>query len=727
MGYAGIATFFIAPVVSPAVAQTQSSLVAQTTLPSVTISAGNAPPTAEVTGFNDYPLSQQPLSARIIGSAQIEASGARRLADLLKFDASSADAYNSAGYWDFISVRGFTLDNRYNYRREGLPISAETSIALDNKERVEILKGTSGIQAGTSAPGGLVNYVVKRPTENDLRSIRVETANDGGALLALDLGGRFGQGKVLGYRLNAAIEDIASPIDQLDGKRHLLALAFDWRTSKNSLLEAEVEHSRRSQPSLPGLSVTGSTLPAPNPYLNINNQPWSQPVVLQGLTGSLRYTQGLDDLLGRGWRVQVQAASQRLKSDDRVAFPFGCTDSNGTDYFADRYCPNGDFDLYDFRSENERRRQQAIKVEFKGQASIAGITHDLRFNVTRSSIRDQFQRQAFNYVGTGNLGRVRSGSQVFAANPALNDESTNRDEQSTEFAAFDAVTWTPQLTTWLGLRHTRLERDSIRTDGSRASRSQRSLSTPFVAASYQINAQTLAYASYGEGAESEVAPALPRYRNAGQNLPLLKSRQIELGVKGELALADRQSLRYSAAYYGIRRPQTADAGSCSLDNSCTRQIDGQATHRGIELTGGTRLGQWDLNAGLSLIDAKRSGGLLNPGFDGLAPTNVPRSIARAQADYRFAALPGLRLQSHLSREGERAVLPNNSLFLPAWTRLDAALHYDTRLGSANATFTLSVDNLLDKRYFREAPFQFSHAYLYPGAPRTLRLTVQASL
>ncbi len=705
----------------------QAPAIAQATLPSVTISERRAPPTADVTGFSDFPLAQQPLSASVISNNQIEASGARRLADLLKLDASTSDAYNAAGYWDFVSVRGFVLDNRYNYRREGLPISAETSIALDNKAQVEILKGASGIQAGTSAPGGLVNYVVKRPTENDLRSLRVETANYGGVLVALDLGGRFGEGNAFGYRLNLAGEDVASPIDSLDGKRHLFALAADWRLNKNSLLEAEVEYSRRSQPSMPGLSVTGASLPAPNPYLNINNQPWSQPAVWEGLTGSLRYTLALDSLLGQGWRVQLQAASQRLKSDDRVAFPFGCADRNDVDYYADRYCPNGDFDLYDFRSENERRRQQVAKVELKGQVNTAGITHDLRFGLTRSTTQDRFQRQAFNYVGTGNLGLVRGGTQVFPANAAFNDESTNRDEQNTEFAAFDAIAWTPQLTTWLGLRHTRLERSSVRTDGSRASRSQRSLSTPFVAASYQINPEALLYASYGEGAESEVAPALARYSNAGQTLPLLKSKQVELGIKGQTLLFAQQSLRYSVAYFDIQRPLSADAGACNADNTCTRQVDGEARHRGLELSGGTTLGPLDLNAGVSLIDAQRSANQINPTFNGLEPTNVPKSILRVQADYRFSTLPGLRLHGHLSREGQRAVLPDNSLFLPAWTRVDAALHYDTRIGGANTTFTLSVDNLLDKRYFKESPYQFSHAYLYPGAPRTLRLAVHASL
>ncbi|MBK7991132.1 MAG: TonB-dependent receptor plug domain-containing protein [Comamonadaceae bacterium] len=52
-----------------------------------------------------------------------------------------------------MTIRGFVVDQTYNYRRDGLPVSGETSVPLENKERVEFLKGTSGILAGTSAPG----------------------------------------------------------------------------------------------------------------------------------------------------------------------------------------------------------------------------------------------------------------------------------------------------------------------------------------------------------------------------------------------------------------------------------------------------------------------------------------------------------------------------------------------------------------------------------------------
>ena len=162
-------------IASPVWAQTGASLPSDaTTLAPITVQSSTAPLQADVSGFGDLPLREVPMSITVVGQDQLQASGVRRLADLTQFDASLGDAYNSAGYWDYLSIRGFTLDNRFNYRREGLPISAETSIPLDNKERVEILKGTSGIQVGTSAPGGLVNFVVKRPTPQNMRDVRLE-------------------------------------------------------------------------------------------------------------------------------------------------------------------------------------------------------------------------------------------------------------------------------------------------------------------------------------------------------------------------------------------------------------------------------------------------------------------------------------------------------------------------------------------------------------------------
>ena len=332
---------------------------------------GSASPSPSVAGFGDgVPLARTPLAATVIGEEQRRDSGLRSVADLTRSDASLSDAYNAEGYWSFLSIRGFTLDNRSNFRRDGLPINAETALRLDAVGSLEILKGTSGIQSGTSAPGGLVNLVVKRP-ERALRSAMLEAHQGGSVLAAVDLAERFGDGERFGLRLNAAAERLSPQTRNAKGQRHLAAVAADARLAKDSLIEFEVELSHQSQPSVPGFSVLGSTLPdarAVDPRINLNNQHWSQPVVFDGSTASLRLTKALGD----GWRARVHAMTQRLSTDDRIAFPFGCSAEGNFD----RYCSDGRFDLYDFRSNGEHRRNAV--GETKAVLDAHGVAAFLR-------------------------------------------------------------------------------------------------------------------------------------------------------------------------------------------------------------------------------------------------------------------------------------------------------------------------------------------------------------
>ncbi|MFM8901690.1 MAG: TonB-dependent siderophore receptor, partial [Burkholderiales bacterium] len=223
-------------------------------LDTVTVT-GRANPPADVSGFGDVPAAKAPFQASSINLEAQRDRGFSRLSNSTKLDAAVSDAYNSEGYWDYLTIRGYVLDNRSNYRRDGLPISAETSLPLDNKERIEILKGTSGLQSGVSSPGGLVNLVVKRPLAEPLRSALLQWRGPGSLLGAVDVSQRFGQEQNFGLRVNAAHERLDSFVRQLQGHRHLLAVAGDWRITPNNLLEAEFETSRRSQRSQPGFSL----------------------------------------------------------------------------------------------------------------------------------------------------------------------------------------------------------------------------------------------------------------------------------------------------------------------------------------------------------------------------------------------------------------------------------------------------------------------------------------
>ena len=675
--------------------------------------AGRSYPTVGIGGWGDVPLARVPLQGSVFSAEQLKDNGVQRLSDLTGFDPALSDAYNTEGYWDYLTVRGFVLDNRFNFRRDGLPISAETSIPLDNKARVEILKGASGIQAGTSAPGGLVNYVVKRPTNDAVTSAGLEWRQSASLTASLDLSRRFGVDQALGMRVNAAAASLDPLVHSAEGKRQVLALAGDWRLSADTLLEAEFETSQRSQPSVPGFSMLGNAVPsASDPRVNLNNQAWSLPVVFDGNTASLR----LQQRLGADWRFTAHLASQQLRTDDRIAFPFGCTAADGT-YYADRYCPDGTFDLYDFRSENERRRTDALDLSVQGKLSTGALRHDLTVGLLNSKVTNRFQRQAFNYAGTGNV----QGTATTPAAPDLTDENTNRDERSTEAYARNAISITEALTAWLGLRHTRLQRESIRTDASRATNYHQSFTTPWLAVSYAFAPDQLVYASWGQGIESEVAPGRSRYTNHGEALPTLKSRQTEIGLKGST-----DALEWGLAWFDIQRPQFADFGACDVANSCTRRADGSARHRGLEATSAVRSGPWVLRGGAQWLRARREDSQV-AAINGLEPTNVPAQTLKLQAIYTVPQIAGLAVQSGLTHESRRMVLPDNSASIPGYSRVDVAARYQGKFDVTTVTWRAGIDNLFGTQAWRESPYQFSHAYLFPLAPRTLRASVQIDL
>lgn len=664
---------------------------------------------AGIAGFGDEAPQRTPISLHAIGADELASHHARRMSDVIQLDASATDAYNAIGYWDHVSLRGFVLDNTYNHRRDGLPISAETALALENRERIEILKGTSGIQAGTSSPGGLVNHVIKRPTENPHRKLRLE-ANQYGYLLAhVDLGGRFGTEQALGYRLNVAGEQLRTHAPGTRGHRELVALAMDWRLQPGQLLEVEIEHSRKTQPSVPGLSLTGHTLPAPNPFININTQPWSQPGEMAGLTGSVRYEHVLD----AAWSWSAQASSQKLKADDFLAYPYGCESGN----LYDRYCPNGDFDLYDFRSLNERRTTQALQWQLKGMLTTSGVKHNLNAGVTRSRYAENGQPQVDNYpgVGTGNIHTL----PILPSDTNYSDPYTNRSEYSTEWFGYDRIEWNSLFSTWTGLRHSQIDRASIRTDGSRGTSYNQSFTTPWLALAWQWKPETMLYASTGQGIESVVAPGRNRYTNAGLALDPLKSRQWEIGTKHGW-----QGGTLSAALFSITRPRSGDAGACSsTPGSCTLQMDGDDRHRGLEINVHQQMGAFVLDGSAMWLSAQRRHGQIDPSLNGKRPTNVPNFVLRAGATWAITRLPGLSVQARASHEGRRAILPDGSLELPAWTRLDAGIAYQRRVTGNTTTWRLGVSNLLNKRFFQESPYQYGHIYLFPAAPRTVSVSM----
>jgi len=311
--------------------------------------------------------------------------------------------------------------------------------------------------------------------------------------------------------------------------------------------------------------------------------------------------------------------------------------------------------------------------------------------------------------------------------------NTNRDERSTELALRDAIAFgSSGATLWLGARHTQLTRSATPTDGSPGTSFSQSFTTPFVAFSQELARGQLVYASWGKGVESDVAPVVPldasatppvpRYTNAGQALPAAESRQVELGIKGGALRAE-----WSAAAFDIRRPLFGDIGTCG-PAQCTRGLVGEQRHRGVEGSIGWRADAWGVRAGAQWLRA-RVENPTDPTLDGKKPTNVPEVSARVQGDVAISGVAGLRLLAAGSYESSREVLPDNSAQIPSVTKFDIGARYDAKLADSGATWTLraGIDNVFDRRAWRESPYQFGHAYLFPLEPRTFRVSLEVAL
>jgi iron complex outermembrane recepter protein len=703
--------------------QLQVPIRGQNDIPTVTITAPRLPSASaqsSVSGFSDTPIAETPFAIGVVTSEQLRANGATSLSSALRTEPSVGDAYNTTGYIENLSIRGFLLNNMFNYRRDGMPISNHSPLAIENKERIEILKGTSGLQSGVSAPGGLVNYVIKRPTATAFTSIGLQLSERGTFSLAGDMGGRSAD-KSFGYRLNASATERRPAADNAKGDRQFISGFFDYRLPNQGVLEWEFEHSRVKQISVPGFGLldaknTGvaDTLPrVPSPRLNLNAQPWSQPFESKTTIASIRYEQPIAAL----WKVGIRAAAQRIQTNDRIAFPDGC----GAVYPG--LCGNGDVDVYDFRSENEKRSLQTLDAYLKGDAQTGSIKHELNFGVRTTGYHERYEpNQAYNYVGTINA----FAPTVLPADGTKADKNTQLNWRMKELSITDAMQISNAWSMWWGLRHSTYESASVRTDGSRPVNIDQTFTTPWLAIGYKPWQGGFLYASTGQGIEPEVVPNRPTFfKNAGQALPALKSKQIEIGFKQTIKTDHNMNGLLTATLFSIDKP-FADDVTLPGDTLPTR-IAGtrMAKHQGLELGyAGAIAKDWSGFMQLSFLDARQVKDANNLYTDKRSTNVAPFSMAAGTA---WQVAPGLQWRNSFTYFSSKPVTRDNTVSLPAGYQFDTAVTYTHKAAGSTLMWRAGIDNLFDKRYWREAPTQYwGGIYLFAALPRTLRLSVTSN-
>ncbi|MEB0136479.1 TonB-dependent siderophore receptor [Actimicrobium sp. CCC2.4] len=650
---------------------------------------------SSVGGFGDAALLQTPAAINVIGQEQLQDWRVRRIADVIKLDASLNEAYNAVGYAEQFSLRGFPLDNASSYRKDGLPIASDASIPLENKERIDILKGLSGLQGGVSTPGGLIDFVTKRPTAAPLRSILFEVSERGTVLGSVDLGGRF-EDRRFGYRINAAAEQLRSYVKGADGQRQFVSGAFDWQISPKALLQIDLDNQHKSQITAPGYQLIGGTgLPAGvSARTLLNDQPWSKPVVTDSSNIGLRFAYQWN----ADWTSTVAANKYKLKRDDFAAFPFGCG-------FAAGFCANGDYDVYDYQSTGEVKTLLSTQALLQGKFATGSLRHQLTLGADTLRRRDEYGDYVYDYRGTSNI------YQSMAVSPSpLTTGPVSLQRKGNEQAVFvqDIISLTGQVQLHAGLRRAELERVQL------GSTFNRTYVLPSLALVYNPMASLSLYGSYSQGLEhGGVAPF--GTNNVNRILDPGTSRQQEIGIKTALI----PGWQMTAALFQISKPlEYTNANYDYVRN-------GDAVHRGLELAAQGKLTR-DLTLGLTAMALQaRQRNTGDAVQDNQRVTNVPAFKSGVTLDYAVPQLAGVKLNGAWVYSSDKIFSPDSVVraTIPSYHVVDLGARYVTTVNGVATTLRANIDNVFDKFYWRDASTALG-GYLLPGAPRTFKISAQ---
>jgi len=130
-----------------------------------------------------------PLTVTVISEFMRKAQQADGILDALRNSAGVTSSQINTSVYSNLAIRGIIVENRGNFRLNGtLPIINLIDLPLENKSRVEALKGASALYYGFTTRAGIINLTSKRPTSEPYVGAKIAGNNRGQLVGSIDAG-----------------------------------------------------------------------------------------------------------------------------------------------------------------------------------------------------------------------------------------------------------------------------------------------------------------------------------------------------------------------------------------------------------------------------------------------------------------------------------------------------------------------------------------------------------
>ncbi|MGD0735667.1 MAG: TonB-dependent siderophore receptor [Terracidiphilus sp.] len=691
-------------------------------------------------------LTETPLSATVVTRDLLNDQVSRLLSDVVANDASVGDDYVPVGYYGVYEIRGFPIDLATGLEVNGMTIAGEQDVPLENKERVEILKGIAGVESGVANAGGLIDYATKRPAT--VHAMDLATDHRGSAYGAVDLGRLFGSQKQVGARVNLAGERIASYMNDTNGWRAVGAGAADWKLSPKAILKGDFEYQHKTERDGSGYQLLGgTTLPDINkiyPSTMLGDQPWGPPDTYDTFNTGAR----LDYTLPHNWLAFVAASLSHSLIQDNVIYAYGTPyDANGNvacpgapDAPAYFFCPDGSYGIYDYRDPSELRIDGVGEAMVTGHIKTGAISQDLAaggefflrsvqqpgyFTVTNPTAPDGTGRDGavYYYVGAENIYQPIVPVDLASAEDPLQSAGPRRlweDSHQSAGIFQDRVHLPGRIQLLAGGRFDSLHDNNYSLCATAPQNctptdTDKLLWLPQYAVTFNPVENLTLYGNYG--VLLSLGPQAPWWvDNANQFLNPFHTRQAEIGAKYE---PDRHIL-LTAAFFRMRAPffypESDGAGGFNFVSQ------GRETHEGVEVNAEGKAASWlRLTASAAAMNAI-SDNTGTPSFDNKQVINVPHLHTTLFADLTVPRLRGLHLMPGWSYTGRKEATRDDLVSVQSYNLFNMGARYTPGGEDGRVTFRVYANNIADKRYWSDTGASYGDTFVWLGAPTTVRLS-----
>jgi iron complex outermembrane receptor protein len=587
-------------------------------------------------------------------------------------------------------LRGFSVG--WNSQIDGMLNGNNADV--EDKERIEIVTGLSAFLYGVGNVGGTVNYVLKRPTTETSRSLTVGYTGGENVYGHLDLGGPIDSEGKFGYRLNVVGQDGDTYMDHQSLERTLVSAAFDWNITDS--LKLQLDASSSDSDLRGGETYWLSLGSTPQSFALYRNPPdtdryYGQPQSFtdahgEHVAGRLQWSINEGSSLRaavskRKEDLRLRASLNALSDDDAPGeyspwigeWIYPDIDITAAYLFADTKFDTGAVAhrLTGGVFGDERETTPYISQSWTFPDTKGNVSNPLYLDVTPGlpigSKYVDLRNRAINYV--------------------LGDEIT--------IGAWTAL---------IGLTHTQLKIEAFDATGATTAVYDKSKTNPAATVLWRATDSLRLYANYMTSFEAgSIAAGIDgsgrSVINAGQAMPPIENKQIEIGAKypvgGALLTAAVFEIDKALEYYAPLSPAEVRLVQ-----------DGRQVHRGVELTVSGRIAEnFTLLGGVTVLDAEIKDNAEVREVEGSTPQNVARTQAKLYAEYSVPSLGGLSFSAGVYHTGKQELAVPNSYTIDSFTTADLGVRYQTRVwNDRKLTLRFNIDNVTDERYWLNSTF-----------------------